>query len=98
MRLFKLARKEPVRALDLSWIDEFIDNVRPYVFVREEDRILIKRPNQAQTLNEQGARILKSLLDGKRIGQLLDEVGRGMVKDIQRFLFEKARNKVGRLR
>ena len=44
----------PVEVFDLGWVDEFISNVRPYVFVREGDRLLIKRPNQAQKLNEQG--------------------------------------------
>jgi len=58
-------------AVDLSWVDEFIANVRPYIFVRSEDNILIKRPNQAQQLNSQGARILEFLLDGGRIAGVL---------------------------
>ena len=57
---------------DLSWVDTWIANVRPYIFVRLEDNLLIKRPNQAQKLNAQGAMILKELVDGKTIVALLD--------------------------
>ncbi len=87
------------RPIDLSWIDEFIDNVRPYVFVREEDALIIKRPNLAQKLNPQGVRILKALLDGKRVSDLLDEVGREprKVRDIGLFMIEVKRFMEGRL-
>ena len=61
---------------DLSWVDSFVRNIQPYVFVREEDNLLIKRPNQAQKLNRQGVLILKALLDGQRLGTVLDAVGR----------------------
>jgi radical SAM protein with 4Fe4S-binding SPASM domain len=86
-------------SIDLSWIDEFIARIRPYVFVRETDSILIKRPNQAQKLNPQGARILKTLLDGASIEQLLDRVGRRHrpIRDIQLFLVEVKRFMEGRL-
>jgi len=50
--------------LDISWVDEFINNVRPYIFVREEDNLLIRMPNQAHRLNAQGVRVLKYLLAG----------------------------------
>lgn len=74
--------------VDLSWVDEFISNVKPYIFVREEDNLLIKRPNNAQKLNPAGARILKSLLDGKSIHQLLDEIGPqpNRVADVTNFI------------
>jgi radical SAM protein with 4Fe4S-binding SPASM domain len=55
----------------LSWVDTFIDNVRPYIFVRLEDNLLIKRPNNATKLNPMGAHILYSLLGGTPIRQLL---------------------------
>ncbi|MCB0293624.1 MAG: hypothetical protein KDH97_25450, partial [Calditrichaeota bacterium] len=70
----------PVPAEDIGWIDEFIANIRPYVFVRTEDNILIKRPNQAQKLNPSGARILKALLDGQSIHELLNQYGREAVR------------------
>jgi radical SAM protein with 4Fe4S-binding SPASM domain len=86
----------PVRsetALELSWVDTFIENVRPYIFVRREDNLLIKRPNQAQKVNAQGAAVLKELLDGKPIGALLDTIGRDpqKVRDIALFLFDVKR-------
>ncbi len=46
-------------AFDISWVDEFIDNVRPYIFVRTEDNILIRRPNMAQKLNPSGGALLE---------------------------------------
>jgi radical SAM protein with 4Fe4S-binding SPASM domain len=61
---------------DLVWIDEFIRNVRPYVFVRTADNVLIQRPNRVARLNATGARILKYLLDGGGT--------RGLVKRIRK--------------
>ncbi len=84
---------------DLSWVDEFIENVRPYIFVREEDQLLIKRPNEAQKLNAQGVKLLKSLLDGQGIGQVLDSIGREprRVRDVLLFLHEVKRSLEGGL-
>lgn len=88
-----------MKTTDLAWVDEFIDNVRPYVFVRCEDNLLIKRPNQAQKLNAQGARILKTLLDGTSISALLDRTGRSpeRVRDIALFLYDVRRSLEGKL-
>lgn len=85
--------------LDLAWIDEFIASVRPYVVVREADNLLIKQPNQAQKLNPQAVRILRALLDGQTVGQLLDDVGREprKVRDIGLFVVEVKRFVEGRL-
>ena len=79
--------------VDLTWADEFIRNVRPYIFVREEDSLLIKKPNQAHRLNPQGVRVLKFLLEGGTIGQLLDQVGREEQRaaDVALFLNEVRR-------
>src|SRR5512136_845328 len=55
----------------LAWIDEYIAKVRPYIYVRLEDNVLIKRPNIAQKLNVTGVRILQSLLAGHSIRALL---------------------------
>ena len=91
-----IAQRNPI---DLSWIDEFVARIRPYVFVRERDNVIIKRPNQAQKLNPQGVRILKVLLAGTSIQQLLDEMGREprKIHDIQLFMFEVKRFLEGRL-
>jgi hypothetical protein len=45
----------PAASGDPGWVDEFIRNVRPYVFVRTVDNVLIKRPNQVARLNPTGA-------------------------------------------
>ena len=73
---------------DLAWVDTFIDNVKPYIFVRLEDNLLIKRPNTATKLNPMGARVLYSLLQGTSIRQLLNDIGRepGKVADVTYFL------------
>ncbi len=70
-------RKKQAVASDLAWVDEFIANVRPYVSVRGEDNLLIRMPNVAHKLNDQGVRVLGFLLDGGGIGELLERVGAG---------------------
>ncbi|UCG89003.1 MAG: radical SAM protein [Gemmatimonadota bacterium] len=91
----------PVAApvIDLSWIDEFVSRVKPYIFVRETDNIIIKRPNQAQQVNPQGARLLRSLLDGKTVSEILDDVGHQphKARDIQSFMLEVKRFMEGTL-
>ena len=76
--LKRLFRKTSIQMIDhhaeLAWVDEFICNVKPYIYVREEDNLLIKRPNNAQKLNPAGVKILKTLLDGTSIHTLLDEI------------------------
>lgn len=78
---------------DLSWVDEFIRRVRPYIFVRARDSLLIKRPNQAQKLNPTGVRVLASLLAGERIARWVDRVDRdpAKVRQVGLFLFEVKR-------
>ncbi|MDH3457041.1 MAG: radical SAM protein [Gemmatimonadota bacterium] len=89
----------PFVARDLSWIDEFIERVRPYVFVREIDQLIIKRPNQAQKLNAQGVTILKRLLDGASVHELLNDIGRDprIVRDVELFMYEVKRFMEGTL-
>jgi radical SAM protein with 4Fe4S-binding SPASM domain len=75
---------------DVSWIDEFINNVRPYVFVRSEDNLLIKLPNQATKLNPQGVWILSELFGGSSIHRVFEKVGRDRqkVRDIVLFIHQ----------
>ncbi len=81
-------RRPAPKNLDVSWIDKFIDNVRPYVFVRSEDNLLIKLPNQATKLNPQGVWILSELFGGKSIQSVFERVGRDRqkVRDIVLFI------------
>jgi radical SAM protein with 4Fe4S-binding SPASM domain len=60
---------------DLLWVDEFIRKIRPYIFVRTADNVLIKRPNQVARLNPSGAVILKYLLDGGTIRNVAVRAG-----------------------
>ncbi len=71
-----------------SWIDEFIARVKPYIFVRLEDNLLIKRPNAAFKLNPMGAKILYALVQGQSIRHILKKVGQDPQKqrDILNFL------------
>lgn len=78
---------------NLDWVDTWMKNVRPYIYVRLEDNLLIKRPNQAQRLNAQGAAILKDLVDGKPIGALLESARRdpNKTREIGLFLYDVKR-------
>lgn len=58
-------------AVDLSWADSFLASIRPYVFVREEDSLLILIPNQAYQLNRSAARILAAGLSGRPMSSVL---------------------------
>lgn len=48
----------------LSWVDDFINSIKPYVYMRLKDNVLIRMPNEAFKLNPSGARIVKHILDG----------------------------------
>ncbi len=73
---------------DIEWVDAYAARIRPFVFVREEDRLLIKIPNQAYKLNESGLRTLRHLLDGGRVGEILDRAAdpESAARDIHVFM------------
>jgi radical SAM protein with 4Fe4S-binding SPASM domain len=77
---------------DLSWVDGFIDRIRPYVFVRETDNVLIRMPNQAFKLNRSGCRILRFLLKGGHISdvQSAGQQTKGMAEDLFVFFSDLA--------
>jgi radical SAM protein with 4Fe4S-binding SPASM domain len=60
---------------DLSWIDEFVRKVKPYIYVRALDKLLILIPNQAYKLNDSGVEILSYLLAGNSVKDLLLQIG-----------------------
>lgn len=62
-------------SFDISWIDEFISNIKEVIFVRPEDNLLIIMPNQAYPLNESGVGILEFLLCGNKIHDFLTKIG-----------------------
>jgi radical SAM protein with 4Fe4S-binding SPASM domain len=84
---------------ELAWIDTFIRRVRPYIFVRVEDNLLIKRPNSAIKLNPMGARIMSALLDGHTIDSVLHKTGRDLQKrrDILNFFLAVKQQLEGKL-
>lgn len=59
----------------LGWVDGFIEAIRSYVFVRERDDLLILVPNQVFRLNASGAAIMRAVLAGRSIGDVLTEIG-----------------------
>ncbi len=71
-----------------NWVKEFIANVRPYIEVRLEDNMLIKKPNYVQKLNPSGALILHHLLNGSSIESLLNHIGKNneQTNDLLSFL------------
>ncbi|MEN8122750.1 MAG: radical SAM protein [Bacteroidota bacterium] len=70
----------------IGWVDEFIENIREYVFVREEDNILIKQPNQATKINSTGTKIMKFLLNGGTTAELLKKTGNDKAVEIESFI------------
>ncbi|MFC2161359.1 radical SAM protein [Acidobacteriota bacterium] len=58
-------------AESLDWIDSFVETIRPYVYVRLRDRLLIRMPNQAFKLNKSGAQVLHHILQGGSIKDIL---------------------------
>lgn len=56
---------------DLSWVEPFVERIRPYVSVRLEDNVLIRMPNECFKLNPTGARLLHYMLNGGKLKKLL---------------------------
>ncbi|MHC4133972.1 MAG: radical SAM protein [Planctomycetota bacterium] len=76
--------------VDLTWVAEWIRNVSDYVFVREDDRLFIQRPNKAFKLNPAGVAIMKRLLAGESVAEILAP-HRGhphAARDLERFLLD----------
>ena len=57
--------------VDISWIDDFVKSISPYVYVRERDGLLILMPNQAYKLNPTGIGLLKRTLQGTPIEEVI---------------------------
>jgi radical SAM protein with 4Fe4S-binding SPASM domain len=67
----------------ISWIDAYVQKIKPYVMVRENDSILIKIPNEAYKLNPQAVKLLKFLFSGGSIYKVLESQ-----KDKERISFD----------
>ncbi len=76
----KLQTPNKKEGIDLIWVDGFIKEIRPYIFVRKIDNLLILIPNQAYRLNQSGVEILSFLFKGNSIDKLLDLIGDDEIK------------------
>lgn len=56
----------------LSWVDEFFNRIKPYVFMRLSDNVLIRMPNEAFKLNTTGARVIAHILKGGSVQDFID--------------------------
>ncbi|TFF86142.1 MAG: radical SAM protein [Promethearchaeota archaeon] len=68
--------QRPIMETDLEWIPEYIENVKEYLYVREEDKLLILRPMMVHHLNDVGTIILSKYLSGAsnlEVIELLEE-------------------------
>ncbi|MEO0124158.1 MAG: radical SAM protein [candidate division WOR-3 bacterium] len=66
--------------INLEWVDGFIKAVKPYIYVRELDNLLILIPNQAYKLNQSGVAILSYLLKGNSISKIIELIGDDDIK------------------
>ncbi len=59
----------------IRWIDGFVREIAPFIYVREEDSLLILRPNKAHRLNPTALALLKATLSGEPVERFLRRVG-----------------------
>ncbi len=62
---------------DLAWVDEFVAQIRDYIFVRPADSMLIVLPNQTYKLNNTGVQILSAMCGG---AELVDILGKKLAR------------------
>ncbi|MHA1229192.1 MAG: PqqD family peptide modification chaperone [Candidatus Helarchaeota archaeon] len=60
--------------IDLEWIPEYIQKIKDYLYVREEDKTLILRPMKVHHLNDLGVLILKKYLAGATNDEVINEI------------------------
>ena len=56
---------------NLDWVDDFVEKIKPYIYVRKLDKLLILIPNQVYKLNESGVAMLDYLMKGHSIKEFL---------------------------
>lgn len=56
----------------LSWVDDFLNRIKPYVYMRLRDNVLIRMPNDAFKLNTSGARVVAHILDGGSVQDFIN--------------------------
>ncbi len=55
----------------LSWVDDFLKRIKPYVYIRLKDNVLIRMPNEAFKLNQTGARVISHILSGGSVQDII---------------------------
>jgi len=78
-------------AAGIGWVDSFVQRIKPHIYVRETDRVLIRMPNRAFKLNAPGCRMLKHLLNGGRVADLLEAAGEERASEIASFFGDLSR-------
>lgn len=56
----------------LSWVDDFLYSIKPYVYMRLRDNVLIRMPNEAYKLNSSGARVIAHILNGGSVQDFIN--------------------------
>ena len=55
----------------LHWVDDYIQQIKPFFHLRESDSLLIKIPNQAYKINPSALKLLKALLAGENVCSII---------------------------
>jgi hypothetical protein len=56
----------------VGWVDDYVKNIAPYIHVRRQDALLIKIPNEAYKLNAQAMDVLRHILDGGSVYDIVN--------------------------
>lgn len=58
----------------LNWVDDYLERIKPFVYLRVSDQIMIKRPNKAYKMNPQAIALLDRLMNkGDRVIDIVNE-------------------------
>lgn len=76
-------RRRPLS--NLTWIDDFFYKIKDYIFLRDEDAVLILPPNRVYKLNSSGLVILKHLFSGKSIRNFPGLISETRIQDLNNF-------------
>lgn len=93
--MFRVMRRQRTnKKHDIRWIDDFVRSIKPHVYVRRRDGMLILMPNQCYHLNDSGLYMLERALKGNGIRRILDEMlardqqGGDVLDEVEHFFFD----------
>ncbi|HHU91405.1 MAG TPA: radical SAM protein [Clostridiaceae bacterium] len=64
-------RRCKVKKHKLAWVDDFIMKIKPYIYMRLIDNVLIRMPNEAFKLNSTGAKVIDYILSGGSVQDII---------------------------